>query len=199
MAKQQVTEADIEESLKSLGGFGGLGTQKPRRDSPFGSEFSRKEAPKPAALTAPISPNPEESLPKKEAAAAPIPLIQKIEIEKTVPAKEEAEEERRGETPKKVEPRKRMLTEPLSEKKETLPKTETLPERITLQMSEEMRDSLNDIARQLQRLRREKGERITANTLMRVAIQGFIDSFDSKALGGVSSEEELLREVKKRR
>jgi hypothetical protein len=78
---------------------------------------------------------------------------------------------------------------------EPLTKADEFTERITLQMTPEMRDKLGEIARVLQRSKREKGERITPNTLMRVAIKSFIDGFDSQALRGVSSEEELLREV----
>jgi hypothetical protein len=84
------------------------------------------------------------------------------------------------------------------EKKETHPKSDTLTERITLQMSPEMRDAVNDYARHLQRRRKDKGERITANSVMRVAIQHFLDTFELESVQGTSSEEELLARIQRK-
>ena len=44
-------------------------------------------------------------------------------------------------------------------------------ERVTLQISPDMRDEIDALARDLQRARTTKEERITANTVMRVALQ----------------------------
>jgi hypothetical protein len=83
------------------------------------------------------------------------------------------------------------------EKKDPHPKCDTLTERVTLQMSPEMRDAVNDFARHLQRRRKDKGERITANSVMRVAIQHFLDSFELESVQGASSEEELFARIQK--
>jgi hypothetical protein len=85
------------------------------------------------------------------------------------------------------------------EKKESHPKSDTLTERITLQMSPDMRDAVNDFARDLQRRRKDKGERITANSVMRVAIQHFLDNFALEHVQGVNSEEELFARIQSQR
>jgi len=190
MAKSQVTEDDIAQGIQSLGGFGGLSGQKPRRDSPFGSDFAAKKDLKP-------SPAPAVVENRAPAIATPSPIITAEPLAKKVevlsPPKEESAP---ASVPIKVSPVKKAISKPIDESREGHPKSDECTERITLQMTPEMRDELNELARGLQRGRREKGERITANTLMRVAIQSFIDSFDAKVLGGVSSEEELFQEMK---
>lgn len=194
MAKSQITEDDITQGIQTLGGFGNL-AQKPRRDSPFGSDFAAKKVePKlPAPTVSAPAPEPVRPPITAQAAVPTQPLAKRVEV--VVPLREEAPQIQRTLAPKIAAPKKEVSIETENER-EGHPKSETLTERITLQMSPEMRDSVNEIARQLQRTKREKGERITANTVMRVAIQSLIDSFDPKSIRGVSSEEELFQEMK---
>ena len=66
-------------------------------------------------------------------------------------------------------------------------------------MSPEMRDEVDSLARDLQRLKRSKEERITANTVMRVAIRHLLDEFELPRDDEVNGEEELYRLVRNRK
>lgn len=72
-------------------------------------------------------------------------------------------------------------------------KADIYTERVTLQISAEMRDEVDELARQLQRAKTSKDERITANTVMRVAIRLLIENFKWKAGEGPNNEEELYQ------
>jgi hypothetical protein len=54
-----------------------------------------------------------------------------------------------------------------------------------------MRDDVDALARDLQRSKTTKDERVTANTVMRVAAQLLIDHFQFKRGDVVNSEEDL--------
>lgn len=71
-------------------------------------------------------------------------------------------------------------------------------ERVTLQLSPEMRDKVDALARELQRSKSNKIERITENTVMRVAIQRALKHFELNAGTVPSGEEELLSAIEKR-
>lgn len=185
MAKGQVTDEELEASLQSVGGLGGIAGSGARRDSPFGTDFVRKGTPAPKA--------------RIESAAAQ-------EITKTVEIKgrgvrSESEPKEAPQPIKKVGPvsvpSPSVEEVPVdSEAKESTRKADTLTERVTLQMSPEMRDRVNELSRKLQRAKTDKkSERITANTVMRVAIQVFLDSDRLGELEGVNSEEELLAKL----
>ena len=58
-----------------------------------------------------------------------------------------------------------------------------------------MRDEVDSLARELQRSKPSKGERITANTVVRVAIRCLLDHFKSETSRSVNSEEELFELV----
>ena len=187
MAKSQVTEHDLEQSLQTLGGFGKLAAQKPRRDSPFGSDFARRA---------------EESKPVSEVAPQKTPevaLLQKAPGQGVEIGGEASREVLANKPPARTAPSKTPPKPVSDEQAESHAKSDTLTERITLQMSPEMRDAVNDLARQLQRRRKDKGERITANSVMRVAIQQFLDDFELESVQGVSSEEELFAIVQSKR
>ena len=51
-------------------------------------------------------------------------------------------------------------------------------ERVRLQISPEMRDDVERLARELQRAKVSKKERITGNTVMRVAIRLITERFE---------------------
>ena len=183
MAKSQVTEQDLEQSLQTLGGFGKLATQKPRRDSPFGPEFSRR---------------PEESKPTPQ--VAPEKSREVTLVAKTPGQGIEALEEKEGDVllthplPKSA-PTRKVATPLPEEATASHPKSNTLTERVTVQMSPEMRDAVNDLARHLQRRRKDKGERITANSVMRVAIQYFLDNVQLERVQGASTELEIAKSL----
>ena len=52
------------------------------------------------------------------------------------------------------------------------------------------------MARELQRKRSQKNERITPNTVMRVALEFFMDRFSVEQTDRVNTEEELLDAAK---
>lgn len=71
-------------------------------------------------------------------------------------------------------------------------KADIFTERVTLQLSTGMRDAVDALARDLQRRRTAKDERITANTVMRVAINILLERFELGADDVANSEGELL-------
>ncbi len=177
MGKAPITEEDLTRGLEAMGGFSNLG-QKPRRDSPFGSEYVRN---RPAETSPPpVRANPTPTPTRADIVPMPSPRSQELPRPVTPAAPIASPVE---------------LRNPISELPQSQPKSETYQERITLQMTPAMRDRLNELARTLQRKRRTKGERITPNTIMRVAIESFIAGFEPSQVLGVSSEDELLSNV----
>ena len=177
MAKH-VTEDDLATGLRPLGSLGSL--SRNRRDSPF--RDSRAEV-KTVELPAPNEPLTPEPPPVKVATADQPP----VEVK---PA------------PPKVVPRKTSQPAPLARPEKTkaaVRKADVFSERVTLQMSPEMRDQLDSIARELQRSKVSKEERITPNTVMRVAIKLFVDDFKLDRGEQVNSEDELLSAMKRKR
>ena len=180
MAKGQVTEKDLESGLRSLGGLGGLGGGGgARRDSPFGTDFVKKTAP---AQAKPLhtqtgntalklqpegdgaaSPDPEPEAPAPLAVADPTPVVE--------------------ETSKRRSPRRQK-------KPET--KIDLFPERVTVLMSPDMRDRINSLAAKLQRKKSDKSERITANTIHRVALSVLLSNLKLEDSDAPNTEEELL-------
>src|SRR5262249_5590988 len=74
-------------------------------------------------------------------------------------------------------------------------KADIFTERVTLRISPEMRDDVERIARELQRAKTSKLERITANTVMRVAIKTITKRFELKTGQAPNNEEELFNFV----
>ena len=95
----------------------------------------------------------------------------------------------------KASPTRRASKPLLDETTARHPKGDTLTERVTVQMSPEMRDAVCDLARHLQRRRKDKGERITANSVMRVAIQYFLDNVQLERVQGASTELEIAKSL----
>jgi hypothetical protein len=150
MAKGQVSEEELTKGLKGIGNFGGISSSpRVRRDNPF--RDSRDEPP-PAAPAKTIEVVP--GAPEKRAVKAVEPKVEPKPVRSIAPAPKAVEKERVGE---KTAPAVR--------------KADIFTERVTLQISPEMRDEVERLARELQRSKTSKGERITANTVMRVALQ----------------------------
>jgi hypothetical protein len=68
-------------------------------------------------------------------------------------------------------------------------KSDIYTEPVTLKISPEMRDSVIALARDLQRAKTTKDERITANTVIRVAVQILMDNYRFER-GDVANTEE---------
>ena len=85
---------------------------------------------------------------------------------------------------------------------ESPPKWKTM-EKVTVLMTTEQRDVIEDTARRLMRFRskgelpKEDKERITANTVLRALLSNFIDRISSLELASIQNEEELQDWLKK--
>ena len=175
MARGQVSEEDLSSGLKGLGGFGSLGGARVVKDSPFRDSRS---APKPA------DPPKVIEVPTIAKQASESPVVPDARLQ---PAKELVRREPVKKSPaaSKAEPAGRRVAD-------------IYTERVTLQLSPEMRDRVDALAREIQRSKTDKGERITANTVMRVAIQHVLKHF--KLTGGdvPNGEDALLAAIEKR-
>ncbi len=205
MAKNQVTEEQLSRGLQSMGGFGGL-TQRPRRDHPF--RTSQEEPVKVIDVEPRVAPKAAEQVPPK--AVEEEKLVTRAEIQSAVPVRQDkvvSMEARRvvDEVVEAEESQVLPVTAKQAAKKkqsrsaaQPTRKADVFSERITLQLSPKMRDKADALAKDLQRLRTSKDERITANTVMRVAIKLVLDKFKPGAGETVANtEEELFELVKK--
>lgn len=175
MAKGQVSEEDLELGVKAAGGF--LGLTKARRDSPFGAEHVKREL-EPIEKT--ITLNVEK----------PKETVEKPQV--TIERPKEAIELKR------VSEKVTTSNEKVSKIKVEVSKTkaEKFSEKITLNISPEMRDKAEMLARSLQRKKNDKSERITANTIYRVAIKALLENKDFIDADSPNTEGELLELVK---
>jgi hypothetical protein len=82
----------------------------------------------------------------------------------------------------------------------SLPKWKRL-EKVTVLLTNEQRDAIEDIARQVMRFRSKEPqsasdrERITANTVVRALLDGFICKVPSLEMESISNEDDLKRWV----
>lgn len=95
------------------------------------------------------------------------------------------------------EPKKRPKASlPEDEAGPELPKWRTL-DKVTVLLTSEQRDGMEDIARKLMRFRSkqdkvgEERERITANTVFRALVENFLDRVDGISLETIQNEEGL--------
>jgi len=82
--------------------------------------------------------------------------------------------------------------------KSSVPKTQIFTERVTMVMDSQTRDELNQLALVLQRRKSDSSERITTNTLMRVAIKLFLEELRPQETDSPNSEAELYQLTKAR-
>lgn len=195
MAKGQVTDQELESGLKSFGGFGALGeaAAKPRREDPF--RDTRAEAAQAAAARVEpprieVVKTPSE-VPATDAQVVATSLPQEkpalLKLKKAPSLSRPVKVERGGES--KIIPRKDSVA---SENK-----TELYTERVTVPLDAELRDGAESLAKELNRRRTDKGERITTNTVMRVALRAMLDNFDCDAAATVNTEQDLEEELSK--
>jgi hypothetical protein len=64
-------------------------------------------------------------------------------------------------------------------------------------LNAEIRDRAEALAKDLQRRRTHKGERITTNTVIRVALRALLDAFDPSASATINTESELYETVRR--
>ncbi len=187
MAKGQVTEEELSKGIQGMGSMSALSPNKPKRDSPF--RDTRDSEPKPAS---------KETKEVREVRLNPSPSAEpKLEERPSSMADGQSPvRQSLGRTPlvaRSVPPRPRVEESMLE--KDIPTKAEVYSERVTVPLSSEMKVQLDLLAKELQKIRPAKRERITANTLVRVAIAAFLESFQTTP---ISSEEELLEVVRMR-
>ena len=156
MAKGQVSEEALTEGLKGIGNFGGLSSNRVRRDNPFRDSSSQPSVP---TKTFEIS----KREVREHSNTQPVPDVNPEPIRPTM-------------SPGRMEKTKAKKQTPMAAGR----KADIYTERVTLQISPEMRDEVERIARELQRAKTSKEERITANTVIRVAIQLLTQNFSIK-------------------
>ena len=191
MAKGQVTDDELATGLKSFGGFGALGgaSERPRRDDPFRDTraetavpFATRPEPSPVELVKSV-----ERQEREGEINAPVPLISPSRAK----SREKTPSVTRASSPvksaKAISPKRE--TETVRENK-----TERYTERVTVLLDPELRDGAESLAKELQRKRTEKGERITANTVIRVALRAMLEKFEAGEVV-VNTEEELFEVV----
>jgi hypothetical protein len=179
MAKSQVSEEELAKGLKGIGNFSGL-SPRVQRDNPF--RDSRQEKVEPPKTIEVRLPPPE--LPAAKPTAPNIAPDESKSV-RALPA-----------TPK---PRPKVREgESKSREEESARKADIFTERVTLQISPEMRDEIDALARDLQRAKTTKEERITSNTVMRVALQFLMKNYQFERGDVANTEAELYNLVAQR-
>ena len=191
MAKPQVTEDDLKAGVGGLGGFGSLTGQPSRRDSPFGSDHSKRGSP--AATQVIELPPVTAVLPVREGPVAPdpapTPSTQQASLTShDVPQKKE---EPRAASPRKLKVEETVPEATTEPDATSVRKEDPYSERVTLPISPDMRDGLHLLASKLQRRKTDKSERITSNTLMRVAVRLLLEDLRPSESDAPNTEEEL--------
>ena len=190
MPKGKVTEDELSKSIKSIGSFSSItGEGRPRRDSPFGATASEQQ--------------PEQAQPEKvvemllpEGQATQAVVQQTPQPEQTARAR--VIRERAPESVQEAAQQVRVVEEEVEPTPKPPRKADLYPEKVLVNMNKEMRDAVDDLAKELHRQRTTKDERITGNTVIRVAIRSFLDSFELGEGDVANNEEELLQLVEKK-
>ena len=138
------------------------------------SETKGNPVPPPSSTAAPAAAIEESALRSPE-----LPVVATTPVK---PPPQKALRQGQGNTPPQTSP--------------SIPKTELFSERVTVLMDSEMRDELNRVAHLLQRRKTASTERITANTLMRVAIKVFLEELEPADTDTPNTELELYRLTK---
>jgi hypothetical protein len=207
MAKGQVTTDDLASGIRSFGGLAQLGgSSRPVRENPF--RDTRGDSVQPVATAPSPTPAPVPEAPRLE-------VISGIETSSVgegsvpspvaVPSAPRPERERkpaatRMAPPAKVTPPRIVSTETTTAAESTgrEKKTELYTERVTVLLNADLRDRAEALAKELHRRRTQKGERITANTIFRVAIRAMLDTFDPSTSTELNTELDLYEAVLKR-
>ena len=206
MAKGQVTDHELALGLKNFGGFGSLGgqTTKPRREDPF--RDTREETPAPVAAAPQTNP-PQVVQPQvNQAVRGETPRLEIVKTQEAEPVEAKAPAEQSQPSPLKLREKKTRVATPAAKSERVVrpvkqvhsesvaaeKKSELYTERVTVPLDAELRDGAESLAKDLQRKRTEKGERITANTVMRVALRAMLERFQTSEHVNVNTEEDLL-------
>jgi hypothetical protein len=192
MAKGQVTTDDLATGMRSFGGLSSLGgAARPVRDNPF--RDTRSEPAQPAVPAAAPEPAPESP---------------RLEVVNGHDNPEVGEGTKTLSTPKAPRERKPVAPRTATRVEPAAPlaateggvrekKTELYPEQVSVLLNAEIRDRTEALAKDLQRRRTHKGERITTNTVIRVALRALLDTFDPSTSATINTESELYETVRR--
>lgn len=197
MAKGQVTTDDLASGIKSFGGLSSLGgAPRPARDNPF--RDTRTEAVQPVAAVTVPEPAPEtprleviNGHEKPEVGEGTKPLAPPRPPRERKPTVARATERIATPTPLSVPNPDASMPNPNGSEK----KTEIYTERVTALLNADLRDRAEALAKDLQRRRTQKGERITTNTVIRVALRAMLESFQPSTIAELNTESELYEAV----
>lgn len=189
MAKGRITADALSLGVQRVGNLDGLTKTGARRDSPYA--FGQT----PTAPSVIEKPEPIAKRPVQTKAIS--------SLESSSPAIEVSREEvpsfsTRQQEEKKPRPQKSQSIEASPQTTSVIKKAEVFPERITLNISEEMRNDINNLALKLQRRRTVKNERITPNTVIRTAITLFLEQLSLEEGDVVNNEQDLYLLMRRR-
>jgi hypothetical protein len=195
MAKGRITADDLSLGMQRVGGLGSLKKSGARRDSPFAFGNDRtqiQEAEKQKTIPENIRPIEDETPPVLS------PLHITPDDEANEPYEKKVLTKKKRNTKVSPPQPKVVLHSPHSSNDASATKAESFPERITLNLSEDMRDELSLLASKLQRQRTLKNERITSNTVIRTAVRILLEEFSVAKSDIVNSEQDLYKLAKQR-
>lgn len=194
MAKGYISEDEVRANLDSVGSLGALTQSRPRRDSLFRRTedelISKPVLPvtqsTPAVAAVVSEPLKVIDLAIKTSAQVEPPHAEVLPEAKVAPiiARETVAEVKVVEVPTQVVAPQE--TSPVSAK------AARYTERITFPITLEMRDGFEDLARKINRQRSIRQQRVTANTVMRVALEAFRTRFKFSDTDVANTDEELL-------
>ncbi|MBE7457159.1 MAG: hypothetical protein HS102_11080 [Planctomycetia bacterium] len=171
------TLSENTEVSSGLRQFRNIAQGRPEFDSPFGTP------PKPIQKPTQVA----QATPPVELAPAPEPVVE-------LPKREAPRPERT--TPKVSRERVRPKAE---ETQVGEASEDAFPEKVTVPLTLEMRLKAEELARLISRRRSVKDHHITRNSLIRVALQCFLDEFELPNGKPINSEAELLEAARSRR
>jgi hypothetical protein len=192
MAKGQVTPDDLASGMKAFGGLSSLGGgPRPVRDNPF--RDTRSEPPQSVVVV----PAPETT--------TEAPRLEVVNGHDTAEVGEGTNKPTASKPPRERKPVAPRAGEQIAAPvpaavPEQSPagrekKTELYPEQVSLMLNAEIRDRAEALAKELQRRRTQKTERITTNAVIRVAIRAMLEVFDLPEGAVLNTENELYQAV----
>jgi hypothetical protein len=188
MARGEVSDDDLARGLR---GFGGVtpfsSTGKPIRDNPFRDTQAQ---PRPVEAARKVEPVAVEKEPQQ---------AETVERRGEKIASAIAAKPKREIVPKaavrRIEPREVERPSAAAAERPGENKTERYPERVTVPLDAELRDSAESFAREISRRRDDKAERITTNTIMRVALRLLLEEVAPSFSASPNNEEEIFSAV----
>ena len=172
MARGQISDEELSSGLKGLGGFGALGGAKVIKDSPFRDSRGEPKVVEVAKAPERVAVVKKAAVPVEHDRVAPVEAKQ-VPVKaapKPAPAKKASADSQTAAQGRRV--------------------ADVFTERVTLQLSPEMRDRVDAMAKELQRSK-------TSNTVMRVAIQHLLGNYKLDNADVPNGEAELLAAIEK--